>query len=151
MPSDKDAYFSLYTDHELNKWWGYDYKEDLKGQAESPEYFYKFQQSLKDVKEEYALAVKIGDQMIGELVLHNFDYFGGVEMGFRFFREHQGKGYAKESANALKEYAFNILGAKKVKSRCYKENLPSKKLIERLGLKKSGEDSTHYYFAVDKE
>ena len=89
--------------------------------------------------------------VIGELVLHNFDYFGGVEIGFRFFKDYQGQGYATESAGAIKEFAFNELGAKKVKSRCYKENLPSKKLIERLGLKKCDEDGTHYYFAIDKE
>jgi RimJ/RimL family protein N-acetyltransferase len=97
------------------------------------------------------LAVKKDGIMIGELVLHNFDYFGGVEMGFRFFKDYQGQGYATESAGAIKEFAFSVLGAKKVKSRCYKENLPSKKLIERLGLIKSDEDGTHYYFAIDSE
>ena len=150
-PEDKENYYKLYTDENLNKWWGYDYQEDLKGQTASPEYFYKFQQSLKEVKEEYALAVKKDDIMIGELVLHNFDYFGGVEIGFRFFKDYQGQGYALESAGAIKEFAFGVLGAKKVKSRCYKENLPSKKLIERLGLKKCDEDGTHYYFAIDSE
>ena len=84
--------------------------------------------------------------MIGELVLYNFDHFGGVEMGFRFFREYQGKGYAIESANALKDYVFNALGAKKLKSRCFKQNIPSRKLIEKLGLKLVKEDATHYYF-----
>jgi RimJ/RimL family protein N-acetyltransferase len=88
--------------------------------------------------------------MIGELVLHNFDQDFGVEMGFRFFKEHQGKGYAIESASALKEYVFNVLGAKKLKSRCFKQNVHSRKLIERLGLKKCGESQTHYFFELIK-
>jgi RimJ/RimL family protein N-acetyltransferase len=87
--------------------------------------------------------------MIGELVLHNFDVFGGVEMGFRFFSECQGKGYAIESASALKDYVKEVLGAKTLKSRCVKENVRSKNLIEKLGLKQVKEDDVYYYFAKE--
>ena len=144
--SDKNAYCSLYMDDELNKWWGYDYREDLNGESPSPDYFFAFQQKLKGRKEEYALAVKKDNQMVGELVLHNFDYFGGVEIGFRFFKESQGKGYATISSTALMEYAVGVLGATKLKTRCFKENKPSFNLIGRLGFTKVREDSTHYYF-----
>lgn len=143
---DKSDYARLYLDDQLNKWWGYDYREDLKGEPATEEYFFGFQNLLKEKKEEYSLAVKKDKKMIGELVLHNFDDIGGVEMGFRFFKESQGKGYAIESATALKEYVFNRLGATKLKSRCFKENVNSKKLITRLNLKMVKEDQTHYYF-----
>jgi RimJ/RimL family protein N-acetyltransferase len=69
-------------------------------------------------------------------------------MGFRFFKDYHGKGYALESALALKNYAKSVMRAKTLKSRCYKENLASAKLINRLGLTKSGEDNTHYYFSI---
>ena len=147
---DSQKYFELYTDDELNKWWGYDYREDLGGQTPSPEYFYSFQQKLKDIKEEYALAVKKDGVMVGELVLHNFDYFGGVEIGFRFFKECQGKGYATISATALRDYCFNVLKAITVKSRCFKQNLPSARLISRIGLEKTSESDTHYFFKINK-
>lgn len=143
---DKERYAKLYLDDDLNKWWGYDYRDDLDGKEPTAEYFYSFQQKLKDLKEEYSLAVRLDGVMIGELVLHNFDYYGGVEIGFRFFKEHQGKGYAFESAERLKEYCFDNLRAKTVKSRCFKENLPSRRLIERLGLKLYTESETHYFF-----
>ena len=146
VESDKERYFDLYMDDDLNKWWGYDYREDLGGETPSPDYFFSFQQKLKDKKEEYALAVKKDGVMVGELVLHNFDYFGGVEIGFRFFRESQGKGYATKSASALMEYAKTTLGATKLKTRCFKENIPSFNLIGRLGFNKVKEDETHYYF-----
>jgi RimJ/RimL family protein N-acetyltransferase len=149
---DKQKYYELYTDDQLNKWWGYDYREDLDGQTPSPEYFYGFQKKMKDRKEEFSFAVreKESGQMVGELVLHNFDYHGGVEIGFRFFKDCQGKGYATESAGLLKNYAFEVLGADKLKSRCFKQNDPSHRLIERLGLKQTYEDNTHYYFAIEK-
>lgn len=144
-----DDYARLYLDDELNKWWGYDYREDLDGKEPTPEYFYNFQQKMKDVKEEYALAVVADGKMVGELVLHNFDYYGGVEMGFRFFKSEQGKGYATESALALKRYCFDVLGAVKVKSRCFKQNLPSRRLIERIGLKMNSQSDTHYFFSTE--
>jgi ribosomal-protein-alanine N-acetyltransferase len=146
----KDAleYQRLYLDDDLNKWWGYDYREDLGDKEPTKEYFLRFQQSLKDKKEEYSLAVKKDGVMVGELVLHNFDESGGVEIGFRFFKECHGKGYALESATALKDYAITTLGASTLKSRCYKENAPSRKLIERLGLKLSNQSDTHYFFAL---
>ena len=147
--SDKETYAKLYLDQDLNKYWGYDYNDDLKGGNPTPEYFYAFQNHLKAIKEEYSFAVKKDGQMIGELVLHNFDFYGGVEMGFRFFKEFQKAGYATESASALKNYVFDVLGATKLKSRCFKENAPSKKLIERLGLKKSHESDTHYFFKLE--
>ena len=146
---DARDYARLYLDEDLNKWWGYDYREDLGDSAPTPEYFFGFQKALKEKKEEYSLAVKENGKFVGELVLHNFDYYGGVEMGFRFFKECHGKGYAIESASALKEYCFNNLGAKKLKSRCYKENLPSAKLIKRLGLNKANENQTHYFFELE--
>ncbi len=148
---DKELYAKLYLDGELNKWWGYDYREDLDGEQPTPDYFYNFQQKMKDKKEEYSFAVRIDGVMIGELVLHNFGYYGDLEMGFRFFKDCQGKGYATISATALKEYAFNNLGAITLKSRCFKQNDPSHKLIERLGLKRYRQDDTHYYFKLEKK
>ena len=143
---DKNDYANLYLDDELNKWWGYDYREDLGKNEPTPDYFYNFQNELKEKKEEFSFAVREKGKMIGELVLHNFDENFGVEMGFRFFKECQGKGYAIESATALKEFVKKVLKAKTLKSRCFKENIPSKNLITRLGLTLSSESETHYFF-----
>ena len=143
---DKDDYANLYLDDELNKWWGYDYREDLGENLPTPDYFFNFQNILKEKKEEFSFAVRENGKMIGELVLHNFDENFGVEMGFRFLKKCQGKGYATESATALKDYVKNVLKAKILKSRCFKENIPSKNLITRLGLTLSNESETHYFF-----
>ena len=145
---DKEDYFRLCTDDRLNRYWGYDYREDIEENS-PPEKFVEFQRLLKKRKEEYSLAVRLDGNLIGELVLYNFDYFGGVETGFRFFEEFQGKGYAFESANALKDYVSGVLKAKYVKSRCFKQNIPSYRLIKKLGLIKIEEDQEHFYFRLD--
>lgn len=146
LKEDAEDYYRLYMDDELNKYWGYDYREDLKGENPSPKYFYDFMTGLKEKKEEYSLAVRKEGKMIGELVLHNFDFEGGVEIGYRIFKEHQRKGYAKESAKALISYAFDFLKAKTVKTRCCKPNVASRSLIKSLGFINSREDENCYYF-----
>lgn len=144
--ADKEEYAKLNLDDGLNALWGYDYREDLNGETPSAEYFYNFQNLMKNRKEEFPVAVRLNGKLIGELPLHHFDYNGGIEIGFRFFSECQGKGYAFESANALINFVRENTNAKYIKSRCNKQNFASRKLIEKLGLKLTSEDKTHYYF-----
>lgn len=146
---DKFEYAALYLDDDLNRWWGYDYREDLGTCEPNPDYFFNFQNSLKEKKEEFPFAVRRNGKMIGELTLYNFDADGGAEIGFRFFKDCQGKGYAFESATALKEYVFEELKAVKLKTRCCKENLSSAKLIDRLGFVKTDESDAYYFFECD--
>lgn len=143
---DKDAFFRLYTDDENNRYWGYDYKEDLGNAEPTPDYFYSFQQSLKDKCEEYSLAVRHNGALVGEAVFHNFDFHGGVETGIRILKSEQGKGYAKAALVAMIRYAKDVLKAGVVKAKCFKENTPSKAALLSAGFKKIGSDDTYYYF-----
>lgn len=149
LEQDKESYARLCLDDKLNELWGYDYREDLNGKTANGDYFFYFQNFMKDRKEEFCVAVKLGDKLIGELPLHHFDYNGGIEIGFRFFNEHQGKGYAVESALSLIDFIKEKTNAKYVKSRCFKQNDKSKRLITKLGLVQIKEDKTHYYFRKD--
>lgn len=143
--SDKEAYYNLSIDDDLNRLWGYDYREDLKNRKPTPEYFMEFMSGLIQKREEYSLMVKKDGEVVGEIVLHNFSFKCDVEVGFRFFKAHQKKGYARESVSAviekLKEFGF-----KKIKSRCHVQNTPSYNLITSLGLKQVRKTDTHIFF-----
>ncbi len=147
LKSDKKQYFKLCTDDENNKYFGYDYREDCKT-TPTPNYFIDFVQKLKDKKEEYDFAVKKDGKLIGELCLYNFDFFGTAELGFRFIPKEQGNGYATESATALIDYAFNKLKVTYLKARAFKENLPSNKLLTKLGFNKISEDEKYNYYKL---
>ena len=84
--------------------------------------------------------------MIGEVVMHGFDFFGNLEIGFRIEKKNQKKGYAFESVSALIEYIEKNIKPKKIKAKCYLENEPSKKLLEKLGFSLVKKDKTYYYF-----
>jgi len=58
-----------------------------------------------------------------------------LEVGYHFRREHWGHGYATEAARACMDYAFGTLGAAKVVSLILAENMPSRRVAERNGMK----------------
>lgn len=57
------------------------------------------------------------------------------EIGYILKKEYWHKGYAKEAANALKDYAFNTLNLNEVIFEIRPNNLPSRKVAESLGAK----------------
>ncbi|MCA0445479.1 MAG: GNAT family N-acetyltransferase [Bacteroidetes bacterium] len=61
---------------------------------------------------------------------------GEVDIGFRFFREHWGKGYATESAKACLDYGFETLGLFQISGRALVDNLASIKVLVKIGLER---------------
>ena len=141
---DKVEYYNLCTDEEVNKYWGYDYKQSVKGTPEI-DYFINGVNMSKKLHEEYPLCVTFNGQFIGEVVLHNFDLDNSVETGIRLKKEFQGQGFGVEALKGLAEYVKNILNAK-VKGKCMLENIPSRKMFLKTGYKETKKDDTYYYF-----
>ena len=146
LENDKEEYQKLYLDDKLNKYWGYDYLEDLGNSEPTPNYFYNFMLSLKDKKQEYSLAIKKDGVLVGEVVFHNFDYFGGVEIGFRLNSEYHRKGITTKAVEKMKVYAKEVIKAKTLKGKCLLENLPSKNLFIKLGFSLINQDEKYFYF-----
>jgi len=63
-----------------------------------------------------------------------------VEVGWRLAHEHWGHGYATEAAQAALDFAFGPLGLAEVVSFTTSKNLPSRRLMERLGMTRSPAD-----------
>jgi len=63
-----------------------------------------------------------------------------VEIGWRLAREHWGHGYATEGARAALQFAFDRLRLPEVVSFTVPANLPSRRVMERLGLRRSPAD-----------
>ena len=141
---DAKDYYDLCADEENNKFWGYDYKKDLKKPL-TKDYFYQTQLDLKARKEEYSLAIKYKDRLVGEIVLWNMTD-EQAEIGYRIKKEYQGRGYDKESVKRVIDYLFSELSAKTVCARVIKLNGKSAKLLIDIGFNKIKEDETYYYY-----
>lgn len=63
-----------------------------------------------------------------------------VEIGWRLARQHWGRGYATEAANAAMAFAFIELGLDEVVSFTSPGNRASRRVMEKLGMSHSPED-----------
>ena len=70
------------------------------------------------------------------LIMH-FDW-PELEMGWRVFREYQGRGYATEAGRRVRAYAYETIGTKTLVSYIDPENAPSMRVAERLGARHDG-------------
>ena len=66
-----------------------------------------------------------------------------IEIGYRLMEDQWGKGYATEGSKAILNYAFRTLQLKEVVAVAIPENLPSRKVMTKLGLEYL--NNTQYY------
>lgn len=59
---------------------------------------------------------------------------GDIDLGFRFFQENWGKGYATEAAKACLNIGFNTLHIDEIIGRAAIENIASTKVLEKIGM-----------------
>ena len=142
--ADKPAYNALCLDDERNRWWGYDYRQDLRGEL-TEDYFLDVACHDFDRRLAVNFAVRLEGKLIGEAVLYNFDWRGGAELGCRIAPEFAGHGYGTEAFAAAADWALYRLGLEKVVAKCYKENTASFKMLSSC-MRRNGEDETFFYF-----
>lgn len=80
-----------------------------------------------------AVEDKSSKKFVGCTGLWKSEPWPELELGYWFLKEMQGKGYASEAAIKVKEFAFETVKAKTLVSYIDPENIPSRRLAERLG------------------
>jgi RimJ/RimL family protein N-acetyltransferase len=83
----------------------------------------------------YTVMLKSDETKIGFCGVYVRPNLETPDIGFAFFEEYEGKGYAYESASKLKELAKEEFGLKKLGGITVEYNHSSRKLLEKLGLK----------------
>jgi RimJ/RimL family protein N-acetyltransferase len=86
----------------------------------------------------YTLIRKIDGVKIGSCGLYDREGLEGIDIGFAFLPEYEGKGFAFEAADRLKNAAFNEFGLNTINAITSKHNVASQKLLEKLGLELKG-------------
>ena len=141
---DKAAYNALCLDEERNRLWGYDWHKDYDG-SPMDEYFLAVAQEDLRLRRCVNFAVRLGDTLIGEAVLYNPDWRGGMELGCRIAPAYAGNGYGREAFAAAAEWALYGLGLTRVVAKCFKENAASYKMLD-YSMRQCGEDERYFYF-----
>ncbi|MBC8770415.1 GNAT family N-acetyltransferase [Arenibacter sp. BSSL-BM3] len=86
----------------------------------------------------YTIIRKTDQVKIGACGLYDREGLEGIDIGFAFLPEYEGKGYAFEAAHKLVKVAFNEFGIKGISAITSKNNISSQKLLEKLGLELIG-------------
>lgn len=87
----------------------------------------------------YEMAVFCGDTHIGAVSLYLDKDMTKGELGWTMNKKYHGHGYATEAARALVGYASEELGIRHFIAHCDAENIPSAKVMEKLGMRLVGE------------
>eukprot|EP01134_Creolimax_fragrantissima_P002077 CFRG2077T1 len=82
-----------------------------------------------------AIAQRDTDELIGDIGLHLLEDPTAIEIGFSITRSAQGKGYGFEAVDGLLKMLFSKYAIVRVQSTTDIRNLPSSKLLLKLGMK----------------
>jgi ribosomal-protein-alanine N-acetyltransferase len=84
----------------------------------------------------WAMVLKSSGEVVGDcgLTRQPVDGVDEIEIGYHVRRDLWGRGLAPEAAAACRDYGFERLGAKQLISLIRPENLPSRRVAEKVGL-----------------
>ncbi|MDQ0160755.1 GNAT family N-acetyltransferase [Alkalibacillus salilacus] len=127
--------YSLLSDPEMVRYIG---EGNIKDKQETNRFF-KWIYSTYNVGPDMGLMVlesKGDNSPIGHagLVPQTVDGVEELEIGYWVSRDHWGKGYATEAAQALKDYGFNHLDKNRLVSLIQPNNIASKKVADKIGM-----------------
>ncbi|MFZ2014211.1 MAG: GNAT family protein [Nocardioides sp.] len=95
---------------------------------------------------ERTLVLELDGAVVGDLYLHVEDGWAQhevreaarstvAEIGWCLDSTHQGQGYVTEAATELLRICFEDLGLRRVKAEAFADNLPSLRVMEKLGMR----------------
>ena len=89
-----------------------------------------------DYKYSFVINLKETGENIGWVGIGGMDIDHAVkEIYYLISRKHQCKGYASEASAAILEFGFNIIGIDEIVAVCDPENIASKRVMEKIGLR----------------
>ena len=83
----------------------------------------------------WATVLKENGTFIGASGLAPYDNTSEIELGYRILKEHWNMGYATEASVGILNYAFHILLLDKVVSSAHVDNIASRRVMEKVGMK----------------
>ena len=86
-----------------------------------------------------AIVLNATQTMLGDCAFHLLaEDDRQAEIGFTLAGPYQGQGYASEAVTRLLEYLFDDQKLHRVQANCDPRNLPSTRLLERVGMRHEG-------------
>ena len=103
---DESDYARLCRDQDTNRYWGYDFREDVPDCEDS--YFLEAAESETNRGVAVSFAVRSRGEFAGEAILYGFDLRGGAQCAIRILPEHRRKHLATDALELLSSIASQI-------------------------------------------
>ena len=99
---------------------------------------------------QFAVILHATGQLIGfcGFLGQNVDGVERIEIGYRFHLDYWGLGIATEAAHAVRDYAFQVLELNQVISLIHPDNIASKRVVEKNGMKVEKETTFRGFPAI---
>ncbi len=144
-PQDKMHLFRYRSDEQANQ-----YQSWVPKTEEEVEVFIENNPLAFDISDTWfqlVVLLRENEHLIGDLGVH----FTGsqnqqVEIGFTLAKDYQRQGYATEAVKGLVDYLFSDLNKHRVTASIDPRNIPSIKLVERIGFRQEAHFKESLYF-----
>ena len=93
---------------------------------------------LRDRSLEPSWAIEVGGRLVGDVLLLIDRAHCRAELAYSVVEGHRGRGYATEAAAAAIDAAFKKLGLSRIYAEADSENIPSGRVLEKLGMTLEG-------------
>ena len=151
-PGDFDAMLAIFGDADTMRYYPQPYSREMLAAA--------LQRQFKSYAENgyglWALILKGENTFIGDCGLLHQEVDGAeeLEVGYHINRQYWGQGFAPEAAKACFDYGFQVLGRNRMISMIRPENLPSRRVAEKNGLRIEKEvfwrGFQHYVYVIEQ-
>ncbi len=98
-----------------------------------------------------AVTLKDSNKFIGFVSLNKTSNKYSLDLGYVFNSEYHGKGFSTEACKMAINHAFNNLKIETVLATTAFENIPSRRLLERLGFNKKSENMASFPGRMDEK
>ncbi len=131
LPKDGPDMYALNADPEVIRYTG-------DGPFESPEAATQFLTDYPAYREygygRWIVIEKSTGKTLGWCGLKFLKEVGETDLGYRFFQEHWGKGFAQESSRVCLDYGFHTLNLASIRGNVVPENVRSVHVLEKMGM-----------------
>ena len=108
--------------------------------AEVYHFIRKVRRSMKNgFSYNFVIILKENSEVVGCMDLLNINLtHGNAELGYWLAKEHRCKGLTTEAGHMLVKFAFEELMLERLYAKCFDNNDPSRKVMEKLGMQYEG-------------
>ncbi|HEY6961244.1 MAG TPA: GNAT family N-acetyltransferase [Gaiellaceae bacterium] len=132
--SDFEAFFEIHGDPDAARWLYNEPRDEASARAH---FEVKKNATLREEDDWMSCGAFAGDDLVVDVSFHwvSVEHRTG-EIGYMTHPRHQGRGYATEASAAILGWAFDDAGFHRVIGRIEPRNVPSGRVLEKLGMRK---------------